>query len=75
MGIHPYTFGCMHSLLSKLISTYEVEKAGSHQMELIKPEETNAEITVGQRCIFFNKIDPTVPKEITISFIKQSKYC
>ena len=60
-----------HPLFAKLISTFEVEKAESHLMDLINPDEKYAEDSIGQRCIPFNKVDPTVPKEIKVTFYKQ----
>ena len=51
-----------------------MEKAESELLELINPMMTQAETTVGQRGLQWDKVDPTLPKEIKVTIIKHFKH-
>ena len=63
-----------HTILRKIIATYEVEKAESDLMDMINPLMTQAETTIGQRYLDWDKIDPTLPKEIKVTIVKHFKH-
>ena len=62
-----------HTILRKIIATYEVEKAECNLLDLINPLETRAETTIGRRTIPWNIVDSTIPNEIKVTIIKHPK--
>ena len=46
-----FNIACGSGVLGKIVATYEVEKAECHIMDMIRPEETQAETMIGLRGI------------------------